>query len=112
MPWLQGRCATPPPASFGLTEPVPLGACAILVKEDFLDVPMRTQQFWLDSVYVAIAAPGTSESSVLLLHVRRLPARPPTLASPVATVIFASNGYRCRQLHWMRPRPPCLPYMR
>eukprot|EP00892_Ulva_mutabilis_P000467 jgi/Ulvmu1/10420/UM062_0016.1 len=51
-----------------MQQPVPPGACAILVREDFLDVPLGSLQFWLDSVYVAIPAPGTSESSVLVLH--------------------------------------------
>eukprot|EP00892_Ulva_mutabilis_P000465 jgi/Ulvmu1/10419/UM062_0015.1 len=64
-----GRCTTPPPARFNLREPVPLGACAILVVEDFLDIPVGSIQFWLDSVYVAIEDPGTSNSSVLVLHV-------------------------------------------
>lgn len=72
---VQGRCSTPPPASFNLVEPVPPGACAILVEEDFLDVPVGNLVFWLDSVYVAMASPGTSESSVLVLQVCSCPSR-------------------------------------
>lgn len=70
---VQGRCSQPPPAAFNLTEPVPLGACAILVIEDGLDVPLGTHHLWLDSLYFRIATPGTRESAVLLLHVRLRP---------------------------------------
>lgn len=71
--FVQGKCSTQPPPYFNLTEPLPDGACAILVREDFLDVPVGTMRLWLDSLYVAIAQPGTSESSVLVLHVRPPP---------------------------------------
>lgn len=66
--WLQGRCEELPPRAFGLTEPVPSGACAILVKEDFMDAPLTTCLL-LDSLYVAVKQPGTRQSSVLLMHV-------------------------------------------
>lgn len=49
---------------------MPQGACAILVREDFLDTPLGTSCLLLDSLYVAVAAPGSGESSVLVLHVR------------------------------------------
>ena len=66
---MQGACDTPPPAYFGLTQPVPPGACAILVTEDFLDVAVGTKQLWFDSLYVAVAQPGPKPSSILFLHV-------------------------------------------
>lgn len=69
---MQGRCKGKAPASFGLTEPMPDRACAILVKEDFLDAPLGTTCLLLDSLYVAVASPASGESSVLVLHVRSL----------------------------------------
>lgn len=70
---LQGRCNEPVPASFQLQEQLPLGACALLVREDFLDVPLNTDSIWLDSLYVAVSRPPGGDSSVLLLQVRSLP---------------------------------------
>lgn len=70
---VQGRCDDEPPDSFGLEEPMPPGACAILVKEDFIDAPLGTTCLLLDSLYVAIAEPGSRKSAVLVLHVRGCP---------------------------------------
>lgn len=67
---LQGRCDGRAPASFKLKEALPPGACAVLVKEDFLDIPLGSGSLLLDSLYVAVASPAGSSSSVLLLHVR------------------------------------------
>ena len=49
---------------------MPDDACAILVKEDFLDAPLGTSCLLLDSLYVAVASPAGTGSSVLILHVR------------------------------------------
>lgn len=64
-----GDCFHDPPGSFELTEPRPRGACAILVKEDFLDAPLGTSCLLLDSLYIAVASPAGTSSSVLILHV-------------------------------------------
>ena len=72
---MQGRCGELPPESFNLTEPVPPGACAILVKEDFLDAPLGTTCLLLDSLYIAVDTTPMRRrprSSVLVLHVRYL----------------------------------------
>eukprot|EP00892_Ulva_mutabilis_P000474 jgi/Ulvmu1/10427/UM062_0023.1 len=67
---ITGNCTAPPPAEFMLTEPMPAGACAVLVREDFLDAPLGTTCLLLDSLYVAVSARTvTPESSVLVLHV-------------------------------------------
>ena len=53
---------------------MPSGACAILVKEDFLDAPLSTSCLLLDSLYVAVDTTRPERrsptSSVLILHVR------------------------------------------
>ena len=67
--WVQGRCTTAAPPRFQLSEPLPAGGCAIRVKEEFLDVPLRTDQLWVDSLYVAMSSPGSGNSSVLYLQV-------------------------------------------
>eukprot|EP00892_Ulva_mutabilis_P000473 jgi/Ulvmu1/10426/UM062_0022.1 len=65
-----GNCTAPPPAEFMLTEPMPPGACAVLVKEDFLDAPLGTTCLLLDSLYIAVSARSvTLEQSVLVLHI-------------------------------------------
>ena len=87
---------------------MPPGACAILVGEDFLDIPIGTRQFWMDSVYVAIQDPGTGNSSVLVLHVR-CPAFHPHLPRPV-TLLLSHNSLCARPPHVMRhvaPHPLC-----
>lgn len=66
---LQGRCNAAAPDYFRLVEPLPEGGCALLVREDFLDVPLRTDKLWLDSLYVAVAHPPGGDSSVLFLQV-------------------------------------------
>lgn len=74
-PWhgLQGDCNVngTGPVPVDLTEPLPEGACVVLVKEDFLDIPLGTEGLLLHSLYVAVAPPPDGEviSSVLLLHV-------------------------------------------
>lgn len=74
---MQGQCDGPAPAAFGLTESRPAGACAVLVEEDFLDIPLGTgpqgSGLLLQRLYVAVASPAGSGSSVLLLHVRPSP---------------------------------------
>lgn len=90
-PYVQGQCEGPAPEHFYLTEPLPHGACAILVEEDFLDAPLGTSCVLLDSLYVAVAAPGPEASSVLLLQVCPSP-------SPVAiTLITVTFDHRCHQ---------------
>eukprot|EP00892_Ulva_mutabilis_P000479 jgi/Ulvmu1/10431/UM062_0027.1 len=67
---ITGKCEGPPPPSFKLSEPMPPGACAVQVKEDFLDAPLGTTCLLLDSLYVVVAPRGPrSKSSVLILHV-------------------------------------------
>ena len=58
---------------------MPPGACGVLVKEDFLDIPLGTGRggqdgLLLDSLYVALASPAGGGSSNLILHVRLRPA--------------------------------------
>eukprot|EP00892_Ulva_mutabilis_P011741 jgi/Ulvmu1/893/UM100_0049.1 len=65
---IAGRCSTPAPASFQLSEPLPPQACAILVREDFIDVPLRTERLWLDSLYVVMASNPGGDSAVLCLQ--------------------------------------------
>ena len=73
---MQGRCEGPPPGNFNLTEPLPPGACALRVREDFLDAPSGTTCLLIDSLYVLVAPRGeVMTSSVLILHVR--PPAPP-----------------------------------
>ena len=68
---VQGKCDGPPPNSFTLTEPMPPGACAVQVREDFLDAPSGTTCLLIDSLYVLVAPRGgVDTSSVLILHVR------------------------------------------
>ena len=68
---MQGRCDGPPPDDFNLTEPLPPGACALRVREDFLDAPLGTTCLLLDSLYVLVAPRAeVMTSSVLILHVR------------------------------------------
>ena len=72
---MQGRCSGRAPSSFKLKESMPPGACGVLVKEDFLDIPLGTGRggqdgLLLDSLYVALASPAGSGSSNLILHVR------------------------------------------
>ena len=68
---VQGKCDGPPPKSFTLTEPMPPGACAVQVREDFLDAPSGTTCLLIDSLYVLVAPRGgVDTSSVLILHVR------------------------------------------
>lgn len=72
---LQGRCESPAPAAFNLTQPLPRGTCAVLVREDFLEVPLGAASpgsggLLLDSLYVAMASPNRIDSAVLLLQVR------------------------------------------
>ena len=71
-PLVQGECGHDAPSSFSLNEPRPTGACAILVREDFLDAPLGTSCLLLDSLYVAMAPIPASRggSAVLILHVR------------------------------------------
>eukprot|EP00892_Ulva_mutabilis_P011719 jgi/Ulvmu1/891/UM100_0046.1 len=53
--------------SFRLSEPLPHGACAVLVREDFIEVPLHTERLWLDSLYVMMAtAPGGDNAKLCL----------------------------------------------
>ena len=71
---MQGQCDGPPPDDFNLTEALPPGACALRVREDFLDAPNGAACLLLDSLYVLIAPPvDVMANSVLILHVQRLP---------------------------------------
>jgi len=98
---LQGRCGSPAPSSFELKEAVPPGACGVLVKEDFLDVPLGSGGqgggLLLDSLYVAVASPAGSGSSVLLLHVR------PSSPKPEGLPMLIYMCGVCPQ------RPRCMP---
>lgn len=71
---MQGMCDGPPPEEFTLTEPLPTGACAVRVREDFLDAPIGTTCLLIDSLYMLVAPGGdVVTSSTLILHVRHLP---------------------------------------
>ena len=73
---MQGMCDGPPPADFILREPLPPGACAVRVREDFLDAPSGTTCLLIDSLYVLVAPrDGATTLSTLILHVRS-PSRP------------------------------------
>lgn len=68
---MQGQCSDRAPPSFKLKQRLPPGACGILVKEGFLDIPLGTfRGLLLDSLYVAQASPAGGGNSNLILHVR------------------------------------------
>lgn len=93
---MQGNCEGPAPASFGLTEPVPAGACAVRVREDFLDAPLGTTCLLLDSLYMVVA-PRTplQRSSVLVLHVRRCHTLPSCAPEPTVHTPFSCKTRFC-----------------
>ena len=47
----------------------------MLVREDFLDLPMNVVHLWLDSLYIVMAEPDVAADAVMFLQVRR--AAPP-----------------------------------
>eukprot|EP00892_Ulva_mutabilis_P000458 jgi/Ulvmu1/10412/UM062_0007.1 len=60
---IAGQCEGPVPDSFQLREALPPGACAVQVKEDFLDAPLGTTCLLIDSLYVLVAPRGLATSS-------------------------------------------------
>ena len=71
--FLQGNCseAGPAPAGFGLTEPLPLGACAIYVEQEFMDT-IQEVTLWMSNLYLVLAPTVGAKPSGLILHVRLL----------------------------------------
>eukprot|EP00892_Ulva_mutabilis_P000464 jgi/Ulvmu1/10418/UM062_0014.1 len=57
-----GNCseAQPPPASWRMSEPLPAGACAVLLRGSFLDMRAGHPHLWLDRLYLATAPSPTS----------------------------------------------------
>lgn len=71
--FMQGMCTGTPPSSFDLREPMPPGACAIRVRQDFLEAPAGTTCLLIDSLYIVSERTAASESAVHVLHVRPSP---------------------------------------
>ena len=71
---MQGNCtgAGPAPAGFGLTEPLPPSACALFVREDFLNTEDKVT-LWLSNIYVVVSPNAADNDAVVLFHVRTPP---------------------------------------
>eukprot|EP00892_Ulva_mutabilis_P000463 jgi/Ulvmu1/10417/UM062_0013.1 len=64
-----GNCteAGPAPAGFGLTEPLPPGACALFVEQDFIETNQKVT-LWLSNLYVVVSPKVGDKESVLIYH--------------------------------------------